>query len=715
MSMIRMLLVLATLVVQAGLAHAGVQPVPQGAEREYKTSNRTLADLPEQMGRRYVSLETRGELPKRVVRDDLGLTVPQLLYALRVLEGPSSMPVPPPLDQMLCGLNPETCAVRVGRWRHARGSMICLPAVEWVESIKTTNIAPPFPVDPIRAAVEVYGGCEANDRASCERYLNGLNGARKGGLAAIKGPMIVPVKSMVQVSMPSTTATMKCRFDRRAVTPLSVALGAEGWKRLERLAPDVVRKIDPKLRPPSQTTRDRGDALPPGGVRGLAAMLAPLTHAAPWTLALADPLHRAPNVLIVDWRIERGHCRVCALFNQCPTPLPEPCGEEQPIVDPSLSFKDVHGSHVVGLIAGTEIGVNRQARVRAIELAPHHDALDVAVVDELDRAIHDIASEGVPLDVVNLSLELGEPQERDAMRFRNRLKRPVTLFVAAAGDQNQDLDASCSVYPACFDERRPNLLVVGGSSGEPPDEKLWHADSLSGSAFGRERVHVLAPADGVLSATREHRTGRLSGTSQSAALVSGVASVVVMHNADFASAEAIASRLMTTARITEASLGVSRSGFLDAHAAADFAVQRFTFDDRAGQRVTKRGVIENLLRADGTSFNNDGTGIRIGFALGPDAGPGESNLLRFAQIHRLVRIREPDRYAVMWMDDGVERPTRYEGLRLWRDVAINDEFALQFREMVDGAPTGQKHVVPLSKLVDYVDCFSEDYRCARPQ
>lgn len=123
------------------------------------------------------------------------------------------------------------------------------------------------------------------------------------------------------------------------------------------------------------------------------------------------------------------------------------------------------------------------------------------------------------------------------------------LVVAAAGNDSADLDDS-PVFPAGY--LLDNVLSVAAIEGDGPI-------LLTSSNFGGERVAVATVGDAVLGPYLSGGYATLTGTSSSAALVTGVASLIVSQRPDL-SPEEIREIMMTTSTPSEGLDGLVLSG-----------------------------------------------------------------------------------------------------------------------------------------------------------
>lgn len=171
-----------------------------------------------------------------------------------------------------------------------------------------------------------------------------------------------------------------------------------------------------------------------------------------------------------------------------------------------------HGTHVAGLIAtlGRPATAPAPADVRLMILKYYDpgSAEDMNVRNSV-AAIRYAVRMGAR--IINYSGGgLGkDPFEEEAIREASA--RGI-LFVAAAGNERSDSDRR-GYFPADYD--LPNILSVAAVGD---DGRL-----TSSSNFGRKTVDLAAPGKEVLSSMPGGMWGRMTGTSQAAALATGAA------------------------------------------------------------------------------------------------------------------------------------------------------------------------------------------------
>lgn len=180
--------------------------------------------------------------------------------------------------------------------------------------------------------------------------------------------------------------------------------------------------------------------------------------------------------------------------------------------DDSLPFDDNgHGTHVSGLIGA--VGDNNQG---GTGIAHRVQILPIRFLNEngegtssdLLRALSYMKTAIKP-DVINASFG---SYYRSQIQFSawKSLTENGAWVSAAAGNDGADADTLPS-YPASFELE--GILSVGASDG--------NGQAASFSNYGRERVDIFAPGLQLYSTLPGGSYGRLSGTSQAAALISG--------------------------------------------------------------------------------------------------------------------------------------------------------------------------------------------------
>jgi subtilisin family serine protease len=290
--------------------------------------------------------------------------------------------------------------------------------------------------------------------------------------------------------------------------------------------------------------------------------------------AAKDPLRR------VQWALDAIH--LGDLGRRAPPPVPAGAGVLVAVVDsgvesshPDLGGRVVtgpdlvdgdggpddpsgHGTHIAGIIAATAgngiggAGVAPAARILAIRVLDTEDAGTPANVSAgIDAAV------AAHADVINLSLNWSAPSA-GLVHVTDAVQRAADAGIAvvvAAGNDDQ---------PHCEEPFLPQrTLCVGAVDGD----LRRSAFSSHGSGLG-----VVAPGEDMLSTWRGGHYTSISGTSQAAAITSGVAALLVgvgLHG------QAVIDRLEQTARDIGAPGpdDASGHGLLDADRAVEGAAQ----------------------------------------------------------------------------------------------------------------------------------------------
>lgn len=181
-----------------------------------------------------------------------------------------------------------------------------------------------------------------------------------------------------------------------------------------------------------------------------------------------------------------------------------------------------HGSHCAGIIGGDEqpdFGPPRYSIAPRAELyiANVFGDASITTVDKLIAALQWAKTEGC--DIVSMSLfqEAGDPDETEALKFREVLQDALnrgTALIACTGNSS-DRSSGLPPAPASFPANVPGVLAVGGID----EQVAMINESNSGGS-------VVAPADLVWSAWHSDFGYRfLSGTSMAAACAAGVAAL----------------------------------------------------------------------------------------------------------------------------------------------------------------------------------------------
>ncbi len=206
-----------------------------------------------------------------------------------------------------------------------------------------------------------------------------------------------------------------------------------------------------------------------------------------------------------------------------------------------------HGTQVSGVIAadanaiGT-VGVAPGASVEPLRIL---DAQGVGTTADSASAFDRAGTEGIR--IVNASISAARPTTVELLAIQ---RHPDTLFVVAAGNDGQDLDATTTrSYPCSYAE--PNVICVGASD--------WNDRPARYSNRGRLSVDLFAPGDTIYSTSVKASYAYMNGTSAAAPMVAGTAALLAGARPELTPLE-IKQRLLDTVDHPAALDGLSVSG-----------------------------------------------------------------------------------------------------------------------------------------------------------
>ncbi|TEB16644.1 Thermophilic serine proteinase precursor [Pelotomaculum sp. FP] len=165
-------------------------------------------------------------------------------------------------------------------------------------------------------------------------------------------------------------------------------------------------------------------------------------------------------------------------------------------------YDEWHGTHLAGIIAGAA----PEAKILPLKVFNNGTAYTSDIIEAIEYA----EKKGAKIANCSWGTSFDNPALKEA------IANSTMLFVCAAGNSNADIDTS-PVYPASYGEN--NIITVASINKD---------GNLSGySNYGQTSVDVAAPGENIVSATPGDRHGMSSGTSQSAAFVSGEAALIL--------------------------------------------------------------------------------------------------------------------------------------------------------------------------------------------
>lgn len=193
----------------------------------------------------------------------------------------------------------------------------------------------------------------------------------------------------------------------------------------------------------------------------------------------------------------------------------------------SLIDNHGHGTHIAGIIGaegGNSKGIIGIAPQVSMMILKYYDPK--TPTDNLKNTVQAIKyATRMKANIINYSgggIEFSE-DEKGAIAEANK---HGILFVAAAGNERSNSDKH-KYFPA--DYGLPNIISV---TAIDPNTQV-----LASSNYGVETVDLAAPGQDILSTLPNNAYGKMTGTSQATAFVTGGAAVVMAHKGTFSAEE----------------------------------------------------------------------------------------------------------------------------------------------------------------------------------
>ncbi|MES2523667.1 MAG: S8 family serine peptidase [Gemmatimonadota bacterium] len=244
----------------------------------------------------------------------------------------------------------------------------------------------------------------------------------------------------------------------------------------------------------------------------------------------------------------------------------------------------MHGTHVSGIIGarrdgGDVQGIAPDVSIMALRAVPDGDERD----QDIANAIRYAADNGA--NIINMSFGKGYSPQKPAVDSAVRYAESKgVLMVHAAGNDGDNIDVSPSFPSPNFvgGGRASTWIEVGASSWKGGGDI-----AAPFSNFGRQGVDLFAPGVDILSTLPGSTTGKESGTSMAAPVVSGVAALLMSYFPSMTAAEVKGVLVESTRKLGDLDVtapgdqgrikfsALSRSGgVVDAFAAVKLALQR---------------------------------------------------------------------------------------------------------------------------------------------
>lgn len=226
--------------------------------------------------------------------------------------------------------------------------------------------------------------------------------------------------------------------------------------------------------------------------------------------------------------------------------------------DHNLEDNHGHGTHIAGIVGaegGNGIGISGVAPKVSVMVLKYYDP-KAKRNDNLGNTIKSIRyANKMGAQIINYSgggLEFSRDEYNAVKESRDK----GILFVAAAGNERSNSDIH-RYYPA--DYNLDNIISVTAINQK--------AKVLASSNYGTESVHIAAPGEDIFSLLPGSRYGKMTGTSQATAFVSGVATLVFSNNEGYDYKQVRKQILATTDEIPGLREKTKTSGKLNSYAA----------------------------------------------------------------------------------------------------------------------------------------------------
>ena len=182
-----------------------------------------------------------------------------------------------------------------------------------------------------------------------------------------------------------------------------------------------------------------------------------------------------------------------------------------------------HGTHIAGIIGAVAnmktgtAGVSQNVQIMPVRYYSETATGAVNLANTI-KALHYAIDNGAK--IINYSGGGPEYSEEEFQAMKKAEERGV-LIVAAAGNEHHNTDVDdYRYYPAAYQQKGlRNIITVASIDSE---NKI-----LPSSNWGVRSVDVAAPGEGILSTIPGGRYGKMTGTSQATAFVSGIAALIL--------------------------------------------------------------------------------------------------------------------------------------------------------------------------------------------
>ncbi|MQX62304.1 S8 family serine peptidase [Sinorhizobium meliloti] len=591
-----------------------------GVAVEWRSGNRNAADLALAIERLYVVLYNTGNLPTRSMTNPAlsEVRVEQILRSERLFFGDF---FPEGVDAVLCDINPGVCSREkdpvsetelarvenhVGGYRKSRG--------RWSNTAKSTVVVPDlkFESDAIIEAFPYTPGENLDElvsrqhvdcsywRVHCADLVKRLNPALldpKRKVEQRPDTILLPVQGFKTDIVLTGIEGSKLRsevqkLERMNEVDTKVAADrfsgfAGKWQDVIQNSPPADLSLDALENNISSFGAAKAQSFTDAHFAEEARLLDLIHH----PFAAADnvkPGFQQPiGVAVFDSWLDKEHCDLNSNVETDYELLNAGAGGSEradvtecgSVMAEEPNVPDDHGTHVAGIISAAAnnkgvVGLNPFAKLTFVGIDTV-SLQDFKYREKVARKIFDLSFQQTK--AANISWRYDNQGGDDVIARSIQNLEQLTLFVVAAGNQNQPRQGdACGDFPACYRDF-PNVLTVVGLNREKTSPDLWHKSEKVGSNWG-QKFGLGAIAEDVLSTIYRNRTGRMSGTSQAAPQVTAAASLIYsMYDEHFAVLKPILlpaevkNRLIYTSELYNELLPKAQGGRLNVQRALDMA------------------------------------------------------------------------------------------------------------------------------------------------
>lgn len=227
---------------------------------------------------------------------------------------------------------------------------------------------------------------------------------------------------------------------------------------------------------------------------------------------------------------------------------------------PNPSDDHGHGTHVAGIIGAVAqplAGVSGVAHKVSIMAVKYYSEKNPGAVNLANtvKAINYAVEHGAR--IINYSGGGPEFSEEEYLAIRRAEEKGV-LFVSAAGNEHQNTDkVENYYYPSAYG--LSNIVSVAATD--------VNNHLLPSSNWGKKKVDVAAPGEGIFSTLPAGRYGSMTGTSQATAFVTGVAALLLAKNPSLTPQQLKSIITSSVDKLPELADKLAAGGRINAHAA----------------------------------------------------------------------------------------------------------------------------------------------------